>query len=85
MTVNQTSLNSILILWSAPAEPISQYEVFVNQMSENIQVIQATTTEVAVHGLRTGETYFIYIVAISAQFNSLPSQRTNNTTITLGK
>ena len=84
MTVDQISSNSILVLWSAPAEPISQYEVFVNQMSKNIQTIQTTTTEATVRGLRTGETYSIFIVAIGTRLNSLPSQQTNNTTITIG-
>ena len=84
MTVDQISSNSILVLWSAPAEPISQYEVFVNQMSKNIQTLQTTTTEAAVRGLKTGETYSIFIVAIGTRPNSLPSQQTNNTTITIG-
>ena len=68
VSTNRTSLTSVLVSWTAPAQAPAGYEVFI-QEDEGSRLSRANTsnTELALSGLTLKRTYTIFVVAFGEE------------------
>ena len=92
VNIMRTEQYSVQLSWSAPASntpPVAGYEVFYAVSGSNVTQSGGTTTDttISVTLPKLGVMYDLFVVAFSNAANSLPSARSNNSTIflTVGK
>ena len=81
---------TVQLSWSAPASntpPVAGYDVFYEESGSDVTQSGGTTTDTTINvTLPTlGVMYDFYVVAFSDEANSLPSARSNSSTIDLHK
>ena len=89
LSVVRTGCDRVEIFWAPPAHnvpPIAGYTVFYalagSNTSQNGGNVNGSSTTLVLSSLfQQGSTYEFYVVAYSNETNSLPSGRSNNSTV----